>query len=408
MGSERLQVVAVLLLSGLLLAPFLGLGGSPAADNPDPEQLVQEAVDSADSEPIKGVRTDVFQRDDQFEMTTVAVTRQPPTHSRIEVLEAIETDSRSDLTISNESTMWRYFQDEQRAVRVDADRQVAERTQTFHRHTRELLDQYEATYVGTERVENRETHVVELTPPDDTALELSLDIQTGNTDYQFALEEASDERWFVTRETLWIDTETAYPVKQEVEWTDKEGDVVGSNIRTYHELTVGAEIDEDETFDFDPPEQATVVDPTVPETETYPSVDSAASAVEFTVPEPTIPSGYELEGAMVQTVDDDQGVMLTYTRGGQTITIHVSERTLRGDADRIVDSNVGGVDGTLLTVDGRTSLAWDCGDLSYRVSGLPEVNALTSIADSIGCDSAPPGTASSTDSISPVPSDSVR
>lgn len=408
MGSERLRVVAVLLLSGLLVAPFLGLGGSPAADNPDPEQLVREAVDSADSEPIKGVRTDVFQRDDQFEMTTVAVIRQPPTHSRIEVLEAIETDSRSDLTIINESTMWQYFQDEQRAVRVDADRQVAERTQTFQRHTRELLGQYEATYVGTERVENRETHVVELTPPDDTALELLLDIQTGNTDYEFALEEASDEGWFATQETLWIDTETAYPVKQEVEWTDGEGNVVGSNIRTYHELTVGAEIDEDETFDFDPPERATVADPTVPETETYPSVDSAASAVEFTVPDPTLPSGYELEGAMVQTVDDDQGVMLTYTRGAHTITIHVSERTLRGDGDRIVDSNVGGVDGTLLTVDGRTSLAWDCGDLSYRVSGLPEVDALTSIADSIGCDSAPPGTASSTDSISPVPSDSFR
>ncbi|PSP20738.1 hypothetical protein BRC61_06870 [Halobacteriales archaeon QH_10_65_19] len=408
MGSERLQFVAVLLLSGLLLAASLGLGGSSTADEPDPERLVQKAVDSRDSEPIKGVRTEVFQRDDQFEMATVAVTRQPPGHSRIEVLEAVEADSRSDLTVINESTMWRYFQDEQRAVRVDADRQVDDRTQTFHRHTRELLDQYEATYVRTETVEDRETHVVELTPPDDTAIKLSLDVQAGNTDYEFELEEARDERWFVTRETLWIDKETTYPVKQEVEWTDEEGNVVGSNIQKYHELTVGADIDEEEAFDFDPPERANVTDPTVPEMETYPSVESAASAVEFTVPEPVLPSGYELEEAMVQTFDGDQGVTLTYTRGAQTITVRVSERTLRADGDRIVDSNVGDVDGTLLSVDGRTSLAWDCGDLSYRVSGLPDVDALTGIADSVGCDSDSTGTATWPDNISPGPPDPFR
>lgn len=404
MVSERLQFVAVLLLAGVLLAASLGFGGSQTADDPDPEKLVREAVESTEDEPIRGVRTEVFQRDDQFEMVTMAVTQQPPTQSRIEVIESIETDSRSDLTVINESTMWRYFQDKQRAVQVEADREMRAETRTFHGHTRELLDQYEATYAGIKTVEDRETHVVELTPPDDTAVELSLDIQAGDTDYEFELEEASEERWYVTQETLWIDTKTGYPIKQEVEWTDEDGNVVASNIRTYHELTVGADIDEEEAFQFDPPERATVTDPTLPEMETYPSVDAARSAVDFAFAEPALPSGYDLTRASVQTFEGDQGVRLTYTRDGQTVTFRVSERTTRGDGDRIVDTDVGAVDGTLLTTDGRTSLAWRCGGLSYRVTGLPDVDALSSIATSVGCGSAAPGDAPSPDSTGAAPS----
>jgi len=388
MVSERLQFAGVLLLSGLLVAASLGLGGGPTDDEPDPKELVRDAVESTDNKPIEGVRTEVFQRDNQFEMVTVSVTQQPPSYSRIEVIESIETDERSDVTIVNGSTMWRYFQDEQRAVRVESERALSDATQVFQGQTRELLNRYQANYVGTERVEDRSAHVVELTPPDDTTIALSLDVQAGETDYEFELEEASEEQWYVTQETLWIDTETAYPIKQRIEWTDQEGDVVASNIRTYHELTVGAEINEEEAFEFEPPKRVDVTGVTLPETQTYPTVAAATDAVGFSLPEPELPSGYELKRATVQTLDDDQGVLFTYARESRTITIHASERSVRGEGDRIVETDVGGVDGTLLTIDGRTSLAWRCNDLSYRVSGLPDVDVLAGIADSVGCGSA--------------------
>jgi outer membrane lipoprotein-sorting protein len=393
MASERLQFVGVLLLSGVLFTASMGLGGSPAADEPDPKELVRDAVESTDTKSIEGVRTEVFQRDDQFEMATVAVTRQSPTRSRIEVLKSIENDERSDLTVINGSTTWRYFQDEQRAVRKQSDQAIGGTTHSFQGLTRTLLEQYQATYVGTDTVENRSTHVVELEPPEDPELALSLDVQAGSEAYEFELEEASEERWFVTQETLWIDTETAYPVKQRIEWTDQEGNVVASNIRTYHELTVGAEIDAEEAFEFDPPERAEVTGRSLSETHNYSTFEAATDAAGFSFPEPALPSGYELERATVQTLDEHQGLMLTYTTDGSTITVHASEGTTKGDGDRIVDTEIGDVNATLLSVDDRVSLAWDCNALSYRVSGVHDVDALASIADSIGCESSTSGDA---------------
>ena len=402
MASERLQFAGVLLLSGLLLAASFGLGGAPADDDPDPKELVRDAVESTDNKTIEGVRTEVFQRDDQFEMVTVSVTQQPPSYSRIEVIESIETDRQSDVTVVNGSTKWQYFQDEQRAVRVESDRALSDATQVFQGQTRELLDRYQANYVGRETVDDRSAHVVELTPPDDTAIALSLDVQAGATDYEFELEEASEERWYVAQETLWIDTETAYPIKQRIEWTDQEGNVVASNIRKYHELTVGADIDEEEAFEFKPPERVDVTGATLPETQTYPTVGAATDAVEFSFPEPAVPSGYELRRATVQTLDDDQGVLLTYTQESRTITIQASERSVRSEGDRVVETDVGEVDGTLLTIDGRTSLSWRCNGLYYRVSGLPDVDALAGIADSIGCSETAAGDAPPPDSQLPV------
>jgi len=388
MPSERPQFVAVLLLTGVLVGVSLGLGGGgPVADDPDPEQLVRKAVESAENESIEGVRTEVYQQGSTFEMVTVAVAAEPPGHSRIEVVEAVETETRSDLTVINESTMWRYFQDEQRAVRVESEQEWRSDTRRFQVTTRKLLDQYDVTYAGTETVQNRTTHVVELSPPEEAAVELSLDIQAGGKDYEFALQEASEESWFVTQETWWIDTATDYPIKQEVEWIDEDGNVVASNIRTYHELTVGAEID-DEAFAFDPPERVEVSEPVLPEMASYPSREAAGSAVEFELPEPALPSSYDFQEATVWTFGNgDRSVMLTYTDGSRTVTVHVSERATRGDEHRVVEQNVGDVDGTLLTVDGRTSLSWECGSLSHRVSGLRDGDALTSIAESIGCDS---------------------
>jgi len=389
MASERLEFLAVLLLTGVLIGVSLGLGGSggAVADDPDPEQLVREAVESTESEPIEGVRTEVYQQGSTFEMVTVAVAEEPPGHSRIEVVEAVETETRSDLTVINESTMWRYFQDEQRAVRIESGNQWRSDTRRFQVNIRELLDQYDVSYAGTETVENRTTHVVELAPPEEAAVELSLDVHAGDRDYGFALQEASEDRWFVTQETWWIDTDTDYPIKQEVEWIDENGNVVASTIRMYHELTVGAEID-DEAFDFDPPKRVDVSEAALPETASYPSREAANSAVEFELPEPALPSGYDLQGATVWTFrNGNQSVMLTYSDGSRTVTVHVSERATRGDDHRIVERNVGEVDGTLLTVDGRTSLAWGCDSLSHRVSGLRDGEALTGIAESIGCDS---------------------
>jgi len=384
MQPDRFRLAVVLVLSGLLVVVSIGFGGGPLAEEPDPEELILDAVESTNNESIEGVRTEVIQRPDEYERITVEVIERPPAQSRIEVIEAIETDAGSDLTVVNGSTMWQYFAEERRAVRLQRDRQWGSDSRTVVETTRNLLDEYDVSYSGTATVEDREAHVVKLTPPDDDAIGLSLGINAGDTEYEFEIQEVAQESWFVTQETWWIDTETAYPIKQRVEWTDQSEDVTTTTIREYSELTIDPQI-EDQTFGFEPPGDIEVAEPKLPEMERHASRAGAESVVPFDLPEPTLPSGYEFEQATVQRFDGAEGVVLTYLKGGDTLTVQVSEGESLVEKNRVVETDVGVVEGSLLAIGDRTDLAWECDGLSYRLSGVPDVDILEEIAGSIGC-----------------------
>jgi outer membrane lipoprotein-sorting protein len=362
----------------------MGFAAPEAADSPNPEQLVLEAVESANNASIQGVRTEVFQRADQFEMVTVEVTEVPPTRTRIEVIDTIRADEQSDLTVINGSTRWQYYQERQQAIQT-RNTQPWQQNSQFGTDTEDLLTEYVVEYEGTATVENRKTHVVELMPPKPRNIELSLDIQTGNSEYEFQLQDASRGQWYVNEQTWWIDTETSYPVKKRIEWTDQNGDTIATTIRKYHELTVGADVDED-AFGFEPPEGANVTKPTLPEVERHLSHEAAASDAGFEVPRPDVPSGYELHEAFVQHFEtDENGVLLTYVADTETLTVQVSEQPVRAGDERVVKRNVGSVDGQLVAVDGKPTLIWKCDGLSHRVSGLQHADGLIEVAESIGC-----------------------
>jgi outer membrane lipoprotein-sorting protein len=384
MSADRFQVCALLLLSGLLCVTSMGFAAPEAADSPSPEQLVLEAVESTNNESIQGVRTEVFQRADQFEMVTVEVTEAPPTRTRIEVIDTIQADGQSDLTVINGSTRWQYYQEQQQAIQTRTASPLQRSTQ-FGPDTDQLLNEYVVEYEGTETVEDRQTHVVELTPPKPRNVELSLDIQTGNSEYEFQLQDASRGQWYVTEQTWWIDTETSYPVKKRIEWTDQNGETIATTIQKYHELTVGADIDED-AFGFEPPEGVNVTRPTLPEFDRYRSREAAASHAGFELPSPDVPAGYELHEAFVQEFETaETGVLLTYVADTETLTVQVSEQSVRSGGERVVKRNVGAVDGTLVSMDGRPTLTWECDGLSHRVSGLQSADGLIDVAESIGC-----------------------
>jgi outer membrane lipoprotein-sorting protein len=384
MSADRFQLCAVLLLSGVLFVTSMGFAAPEAADSPNPEQLVLEAVESTNNESIQGVRTEVFQRADQFEMVTVEVTEAPPTRTRIEVIDTIRAGDHSDLTVINGSTEWQYYQGQQQAIQTRNAEPWQQNTQ-FGPDTEKLLNEYVVEYRGTETIENRTTHIVDLTPPNPRNIELSLDIRTGNSEYEFQLQDASRGQWFINEQTWWIDTETSYPVKKRIEWTDQNGETIATTIRTYHELTVGADIDED-AFGFEPPDGTNVTKPTLPEVERYRSREAASSDAGFEIPGPDVPSGYDLHEAVVQHFESDEnGVLLTYLAGTETLTVQVSEQAVGDDEERVVKRNVGSVDGRLVSMNGRPTLAWGCDGLSHRVSGLQSADGLIEVAESIGC-----------------------
>lgn len=385
MVAEREGGVGLLVLVGLAVVVVLGLplvGDAPSADEP-PEKLLDEAIEAVESEPIEGVRTDTVERAGEREQVTVAVKEQPPGQSVIDVLETTQPDETMDKTVINGSHQWQYDEDDSRVLYLEADGYWRSDTFTFRTDTRQVRNTYEAAYTGIESVADRETHVVELTPPD-SAAELSLDIQTGESQYTVPLYEVGQESWHLETERWWIDTETSYPVKQQLEWTDESGEWVATTTREYEELTVGAEHD-DGTFTFEPPENAVVDEPNIVDSEEYESRDAAAEVVPYAVPDPDVPSGYQLDKIRVQTPDDWTSVLLSYLDGRETVNVYVTDGDLFVDEDDVIDRDVGDIDGDVHMTRGQPHLVWECGELTYRTNGPLDVDVLVELAESIDC-----------------------
>lgn len=407
MPSEYAWSAALVLVVGALLGIAAVTGAVAPWDEPEPDaepaELVEDASESVSNVPISGVRTERVERPGEIEEVTVAVDEEPPDQSRIQLVRSGgpgsngESEAAADRTVANGtviaidekvingSTMWQYNEDEERVVRKETDGYWISDTQSFGSHIEEMLEIYEFEYVGTETVEGHETYVVEMTPPDDEAVELSIDVQVGDAERQIAFERFQNETWVLAKETWWIEIEMTYPVKQRLEWADADGNTVASTTRTYEELEIGVEHDED-VFEFEPSSDADVVEPDRPESERFDTHEEAESALPFELPRPDLGSEYELANVMVQERDNRTSAVMLYYDGSTSISIGVSDSDQIEPKQDVVETNVGEIDGTLVAADGRPFVSWECGDLAYRVHGPADADTLVGTAESIGCE----------------------
>lgn len=407
MPSAREQVVALLVIAGAVVV--LGVDpmavSEPDTPTPDvpPETLIVEASEMVTEQPITGIRTEMIDRPDDRRKVTVAVREDPPDQSRIEVIERAEGvpgggsepgDKRTvvdgeivsvETTVINGSILWHYDPDEKLAIRRESDGYWVSETQSFGMHAREMLDALEPRYAGTEVVEGRETFVVEMEPPDD-AVDLSMNLQVGNAERTMEFRQFQNETWTLAKETWWIDVDTRYPVKQRIEWADRDGTVVASTTRVYEELDVGVELDDDR-FSFDPPAEAEVAEPTRPEPDRYDTIAAADDATPFPLPDPALSGEHELVNVMVEDRGTVTSAILLYFDGNTSISIGVRDGDPIAAENDVVATNVGTIDGTLMAHDGRPFITWGCEDVAYRVHGPPDVDTLVGTAEAIGCDS---------------------
>lgn len=407
MPSEREQVVALLVVAGALVVLGVDPMAMSAADTPDPEvppdTLLTEASETVEEQPISGIRTETIRRPNERREVTVAVREDPPHRSRIEVVDVTDADSETasesaarrtvagdevvpvETTVINGSIQWHYYSDEERVIRQETDGYWISETQSFGMHAREMLDVLEPSYAGTEVVEGRETYVVELEPPDDETVDLSLDLQVGDAETTMDFQQFQNETWSLAKETWWIDVETRYPIKQRIEWADRDGTIVASTTRVYEDLEVGVEFDDDR-FEFDPPAETEVTEPTRPNSDRYDTREAAADAVSFPLPDPELSAEYELVNVMVQNRGNVTSAVLLYFDGNTSISIGVRDGDpITGEND-VVATNVGEIGGTIVAHDGRPFISWGCGELAYRVHGPPDVDTLVGTAESVGCE----------------------
>ena len=395
MPSSQQHPFFFFLVMGIALTVSVGLGGgmfdevpTPAPDQasePDPVMLVEDAHESVSTVPIEGVRTETTERANETERVRLSIIEDPPDQSRVEVIESTNRSVRFETVVLNNSTAWRFNEDEQVVVKEEADGYWISDTHSFGMGLEEMRETYEFKYVGTATVSGRETHVVEMRPPDGEVAEISVVFQTEESKRVVPLATAGEGTWAIAQETWWIDTETKYPVKQRIEWENETGTTVARTTRKYDDLNVGVTHD-GEAFEFEPPADSEVTEPDRPEPTRFEDRAKAAEAVPFALPDPDLPEGFEFVNAIITDREERTSAVLLYYNGVESISIGISDGQPIEPEEDVVERNVGEIDGTVVATDSRPFITWECDGLSYRVHGPADTELIVNTAESIGCE----------------------
>ncbi|WP_226022040.1 LolA family protein [Halomicrobium salinisoli] len=383
--TERLvlAVVTLVVASGLAGTAWLVAADGNAPARPAVDADVADRYDSIDG--LAATRTTVIERNgtDASE-TTYAVRLRPDTGERR--LDLRSGPRRYDRRVSNGSVRWLYDADEGAAI-VIPDGGVPEQAVRGERIER-LFARLNATdsgdgarppveplpvvpesgaggsapartdlgvdYAGTEAVDGRTAHVLRITPRPGV-----------DADYE---------------QTLWIDAERFFPLRQRTAWTD-DGERTAVTT-TYADVRFDPGLT-DEAFEPAVPENATVRHLETPETRTFRRVGDLRAATDVAVPEPDVPPSYALTYATA-TEGRIHGVSLRYANDTSWIGVSKYNYTYRNrdDGERV---RVGDRNGTL--VRGTThSLSWQCDSYRYTVRGrgVP-ASLLVDVGRSVGC-----------------------
>ena len=251
---DRARLVTLVTLVVTIAVLSIGTATTVTSGEPDPEELLAQTVGAMETEPIEAIQTKEIVRPDETTKETRAVYEHPPHAGYLKVLDATDHDQHQQVAF-NESIGWRYDGSTGTTIKDETLSRVwFDELQTIGVPPDEVLEHYQVEYSGTETVDGEEVYRLDLTPPEETTASLSVGINAGSTEYEVSLHEATEEVWYLTQETWWIDTELTYPVKQEVEWTDEDGNVMATATKSYEELRIGSDVDtdaDDEIFEFD-------------------------------------------------------------------------------------------------------------------------------------------------------------
>ncbi|WP_162991499.1 LolA family protein [Halostella salina] len=372
-------VFAVFIIAAGLFAAF---GGDTGASEPAPiGENASEQYAAIDG--ISATVTTEFEGPNSSSRTVMAVKERPD--SQYLYQRTIEGPGNRTSIYANGSTMWLYDHDAGTATRQELPDTLGNGTSTGERvedifarinDKRGVSDvedpnpgvsplpvvsgpatteppvgepsrnatEYDVTYLGTDTVDGRETHVVMLNGT----------LSGGN----------SSLLTNVTQK-LWIDAERYYPLKYDQRyWIDGEQYRVRM---TYSNVTFDPGLT-DATFEFEPPENVTVERQTLPETTTYESRTALAAAAEMSVPEPRPPSGFEPD-TFRRTSGEIRSVEVAYANATAEVSVTKSNRT---GIVEITEENRAVADGRPVSYDelgGLNFAAWECGGHRYSVYG---------------------------------------
>ncbi len=139
-------------------------------------------------------------------------------------------------------------------------------------------------------------------------------------------------------------------------------------------------------FAFDPPEGATLNRSESLDTYTYETRDRLTATVGMTVPDPTVPTGYELVSASRIVGPEFTAVELGYRQGTSTLVVTKTTELSAVDISEGQQVSVGEVTGIYRSGGTEALVAWQCEGALYVVSGSVQQSTLLDVARSIACE----------------------
>ncbi|WP_435552853.1 LolA family protein [Natrinema sp. CGMCC1.2065] len=260
MTSRRLAAVLGVLVVSVLLTGCVALEDPEReTDDPDPEAVFEGAyVHSEDLEDLRGVRRVEMTDGNRTVTEVLRIERRPYVDERSEVVEASDPVVVGNLYVSNATDNWLYYSDANVTQHFEApDGFDSEAVRSSRAEmAANVSSLYDLEYRGTDRVADREAHVLAVEAKNET-VERDVSLIVGNTEFVYPLEtgDPTDEI-DVVEQRLWIDTEYDYPLKERLVYETPSGDRYELRME-YESISFNVGL-EDERFAFEPPENTTV------------------------------------------------------------------------------------------------------------------------------------------------------
>ncbi|MDS0474022.1 DUF2092 domain-containing protein [Natrinema sp. 1APR25-10V2] len=265
MRNYRFAVVLALLVVSVPLSGCAALD-TPSSDaeasgsEPDPEAVFEAAyVYGDDLEDVTGTRRNEVTNGSHTLSEVVQVYERPYVDQRTKVIDAPDPNQIGNLYVSNATKNWFYYPSAGVAQYFEPEKPFDDEVRSSRAEmAAENLGKYDIEYNGTDRVAGRETHVLDVEAKNET-VEKGISAIVGDTEYVYALETSNPRKGLrVVEQTLWIDTEYEYPLKERVVFKPA-GEERIVMVEEFESVAFNSGLD-DETFAFEPPANATVED----------------------------------------------------------------------------------------------------------------------------------------------------
>jgi outer membrane lipoprotein-sorting protein len=293
----------------------------------------------------------------ETENTQVKIMTKTPDKTRSEFIEPAEF--AGTVMVRNGSTMWMYDPAKNQVTKTELPEDKPFEMD-YTSIVKDLMDENDISYKGTENVGGRSTYVIEATPKDES------------------------KRKFISKTRVWVDRENWMLLGTEM--YDADGNPMVKV--EYRDITFNTGIPDSE-FIFEVPEGVEVMEESfedrMPEKMT---LDEARANLTFDLRTPSyLPEGYELDDHAMVTGGEREVVSLKYTNGDERLYLSewISDDTEQsgmrmGDPEVV---SINGTDGEFTSMFGMNTLRWSAGDISYSLSGAVEKDELVNVAESI-------------------------